>query len=321
MPLATEDPPAGRPMVITHANCPDGWCCEWLFRRHFGESADYLSARYGDPVPDVTDRPHVYLADFSWKYDQMYWLVAQARGRVTILDHHRTAEYELANVCEIRRFCGLPEPTVVFDLNHSGAYLTWKYLKDAGATDPIFADGNPPLVVQYVQDRDLWSWRLPGSKEVNAALSSYPKVLEVWNILHEELATQDGYWDLFRQGAAILRAQEQKVEAAVNQAVEMTIAGHKVLVVNTTCHHSEIGERLAAGRPFGATFYEDLKRELRVWSFRSLEGGIDVSEVAKKFGGGGHRQAAGAQQSIYDSILSMCGTLPYLQEDQRTLAT
>jgi nanoRNase/pAp phosphatase (c-di-AMP/oligoRNAs hydrolase) len=68
--------------------------------------------------------------------------------------------------------------------------------------------------------------------------------------------------------------------------------GHKVLAVNATCLMSEIGERLAQGRPFGATYFvrEDGKR---VWSLRSCEGGIDVSDVARRRGGGGHRAAAG----------------------------
>lgn len=321
MPRPLDDTPAGRPLVITHGNCPDGWCCELLFRRHFGETADYTQAKYGDPIPDVTGRPRVIVADFSWPEFELRKMQGRLQhGWLTVIDHHKSAKTVLVDTIKYQDETWCPSAIqpieVVFDLNHSGAYLTWKYLKDAGATDPIFADGNPPLVVQYTEDRDLWLWRLPGSKEINAALASYPKVLEVWNGLHDQLATQDGYWDLFRQGAAILRAQSQAVEAAVAQAVEMTICGHPVLVVNTTCHHSEIGERLAEGRPFGATYYDDHKRGLRVWSLRSREGGIDVSEVAKQFGGGGHRQAAGFQTALTADTF----VLPARPDDQYTLA-
>lgn len=299
--------PADRPLVITHADCPDGWCCEFLFRRHFGDNADYMQAKYGDPIPDVRLRPHVYIADFCWPFGDMVQLARGCGGRLTVLDHHRTAESTLTNIVwsSADRFGSTP--SCVFDLNHSGAYLTWQFLKSAGATDPAFAYGKPPLIVQLVEDRDLWKWQLPDSRELNAALSSYPKTVEAWTGLHGLLTPVGGggYWRLVREGSAILRRQEQEVEAAVSRAVELTIAGYRVQVVNTTCHHSEIGGRLAAGRPFAATYFDDLKRNLRVWSFRSLDGGIDVSEIAKKFGGGGHRNAAGAQQALGEPIAAM----------------
>lgn len=294
--------PADRPLVITHAECPDGWCCEWLFRRHFGSHADYMQAKYGDPVPDVSLRPRVYIADFSWKRPQMLHLMQQARGRVTAIDHHKAAFEELRNISlDLYPDTLLTSPVVLFDVEHCGSHLVWQFLKSAGATDPIFADGNPPLIVQLTEDRDLWRWQLPDSRELNAALASYPKTVDVWDRLQEKLSVVSGagYWDLYREGAAILRQQDQMVRAAVGRAVEITICGYKVLAVNTTCHHSEIGGQLAEGRPFGVTYLDDLQRGLRCWSFRSRDGGIDVSDLAKSFpGGGGHPRAAGMQRPI-----------------------
>lgn len=316
--------PADRPLVITHANCPDGWCCEWLFRRHFGANADYMQAKYGDPVPAVGLRPWVYIADFSWPADDMESMAAACGGRLTLIDHHQTAASAVRGLAVAANIGVYPaEPKIRFDLEHSGAVLTWKYLKEAGATDPVFSTDQPPLIVRLVEDRDLWKWKLPESKEINAAIASYPKSVEDWTALHNLLtpALGGGYWRLVREGEAILRRQEQEVQAAVNRAVWLNIAGHRVLVVNTTCHHSEIGERLSAGRPFAATYFDDLKRNLRIWSFRSREGGIDVSEIARKFGGGGHRQAAGAQQPLDQPITAMDGTVPYQLETQITLAT
>lgn len=320
--------PADRPLVIVHNHCPDGWCCEFLFRRHFGDNADYMQASYGDPIPDVRLRPHVYIADFSWPEWEMRSMQGQCRGRMTVIDHHKSAKEVLVDTIQYQDEMSPPSAIqpirVVFDLNHSGAYLTWQFLKDAGATDPVFADGNPPLIVQLVQDRDLWKWELPDSRELNAAMSSYPKTVEAWIELHSLLTpvSGGGYWRLVREGAAILRRQEQEVEAAVNRAVWMDIAGHRVLVVNTTCHHSEVGGRLAEGKAFGATYFDDLKRNLRVWSFRSAEGGIDVSEIARRWpGGGGHVRAAGCQVPLDQPVNAMSGQLPYHLETQRTLAT
>jgi uncharacterized protein len=297
--------PADRPLVVTHGDCPDGWCCEFLFRRHFGANADYLSARYGDPVPDVRLRPHVYIADFCYAAPDMGRIASDCGGRLTVIDHHVTAQGTLERLnLHVGRGLWESSVRVVFDLAHSGAYLTWRFLKDQGATDSVFADGNPPLIVQVVQDRDLWAWRLPDSRELNAALSSYPKTVEAWTDLHNDLTPVggDGYWRLVREGAAILRVQEQFVQAAVAKAVEVTIAGHRVLAVNTTAHHSEVAGQLASGRPFGACFYDDLKRGLRVWSLRVRDADFDVSAIAKRFGGGGHKPSAGFNRPLSEPL-------------------
>ena len=95
-----------------------------------------------------------------------------------------------------------------------------------------------------------------------------------------------------REGAAILRYQEQLVKDACKEARAITLDGHAVLAVNATCLISEITGRLALDRPFGCSFRvrPDGKTE---WSLRSSPEGLDVSEIARKHGGGGHRHAAG----------------------------
>lgn len=70
-----------------------------------------------------------------------------------------------------------------------------------------------------------------------------------------------------------------------------------MLCVNATVHQSEIGEELAKNRPFSVT-YRDRKDGKREYSLRSRDGGLDVSVIAKQFGGGGHPQAAGFELPI-----------------------
>ncbi len=54
---------------------------------------------------------------------------------------------------------------------------------------------------------------------------------------------------------------------------------------------SEAGHILAEGEPFAACYWDT--PEGRTFSLRSTDGGIDVSEVATQYGGGGHAAAAG----------------------------
>ena len=65
------------------------------------------------------------------------------------------------------------------------------------------------------------------------------------------------------------------------------------MVVNSSHWMSEIGSRLAPDCDFALIWYYDhAVQECKV-SLRAFHDNIDVSEVSKKFGGGGHKKAAG----------------------------
>ena len=63
------------------------------------------------------------------------------------------------------------------------------------------------MLLRYVEDQDLWNWKLPGSEEVNAAILSYPRRFDVWNELLERSVE-----DLAAEGAPIVRANQMEVE-------------------------------------------------------------------------------------------------------------
>jgi oligoribonuclease NrnB/cAMP/cGMP phosphodiesterase (DHH superfamily) len=90
---------------------------------------------------------------------------------------------------------------------------------------------------------------------------------------------------------------KQIIDDHIRHAREIEMAGHKILAVNATVLFSDIAGELAKGRPFGACYFDrfDGKRQ---WSLRSAPDGVDVSEVAKQFGGGGHRHAAGWEEDL-----------------------
>lgn len=266
--------------VIYHANCWDGFCAAWLLRKEFPDAA-FHPAHYGTEPPDVAGRD-VFVADFSYKRPAMVALAAAARS-LTVLDHHKTAAEDLAGLPEeCNRLYGVV-PNVIFKADRSGGRLAWEYL---------YGGKESPWLVDYTEDRDLWRWALPSSREVNAALRSYPLDFGVW----DELSGRDPL-SLAGEGAAILRAEAQVVAAHVRNAREVELAGHRVLCVNATTLFSEVAGELAKGRPFGACYF-DRGDGVRQWSLRSRDGGVDVSEVARAMGGGGHRNAAGFEEQI-----------------------
>lgn len=258
-------------LVIYHGpTCWDGFCSAWLMHHFSDMDLDYHPAQYGELPPNVRNRD-VWVLDFSYPRQSMQVMAQEARSLI-VLDHHKTAQAALE---------GLPYCT--FDMGLSGAQLTWDWLADT------FGHALPkrPWLVDYTADRDLWKWLLPDSKEVNAALRSYPLDFAVW----DRLWAEESPATLKRDGAAILRAEEVTIQAHLARAREIDFDGYQILSVNATSLYSEIAGRLAEGRDFGMCWFE--RDGLRQYSLRSREGGIDVSEIAKAHGGGGHRGAAG----------------------------
>lgn len=259
--------------VLYHGNCYDGFgaaLCAWLT---LGSRAQYIPVLHGQDPPPLPVGARVLIVDFSYPREVLERLHA-ALAEVVVLDHHVTAQKALE---------GLPYAT--FDLSKSGAVLAFEHFFPPG--DEAYKTALWPFV-QYLQDRDLWKFELPDSREVAAALRSYPFDFAVWAALTGNLKT------LRDDGAAVLRHQDQMVQIMCDQAVWLELEGHRVPVVNATVFFSEVGEELCKRHPEApfAAYYLDRADGTRQWGIRSRNG-FDTTPVAKAFGGGGHPGASG----------------------------
>ena len=232
----------------------------WALWKRFPQTR-FVPVKHGFPQPDGLDHQHVVMVDFSYHRDAILDLADRAAS-LQILDHHITAESALADL-----------PFAYFDMDRSGAVLAWEWAHP----QPV------PWLLQYIQDKDLWHWKLPHSREISAALASYPFDFGIWEKLEFDT--------LKIEGAGILRSENNLVDKLVQDAVLVSIAGHTVPAVHSPVLASQIGERLAAHHAFGVIWHQ--KDGRRYFSLRSKSGGISVSNIAAKFGGGGHTHAAG----------------------------
>ncbi|RMH35965.1 MAG: hypothetical protein D6690_07180 [Nitrospirae bacterium] len=247
-------------VVLYHADCADGFGAAWALWKRFPE-ARFIPVKHGDPPPPGLDREHVVIVDFSYPREIIERLAKQSAS-LTILDHHVTAQATLSDL-----------PYAVFDLEKSGATLAWEW-----------AHGTPvPWLIQYIEDKDLWRWRLPASREINAALASYPNDFQVWDNLKREI--------LEVEGRAILRYENMLVDKIVEEAIWVEFEGERVPSVYSPILTSQIGERFAQMSAFGVIWHQRDKR--RYFSLRSRANGISVAAIAAKYGGGGHTHAAG----------------------------
>lgn len=163
-----------RPLVIYHGNCPDGFTAAWVAAKALGDVELYAASYNTEPPYDLCPPSRaVYIVDFSYPRAMLEKLREGRRlghGRVIVLDHHKTAEADLR---------GLED--CVFDMNRSGAGITWDY----------FHSSKPrPWIVDYVEDRDLWRFKLPDSEAVGLFIRSAPHTLEDWDAMAQLSVTE-----------------------------------------------------------------------------------------------------------------------------------
>lgn len=232
------------------------------------EDTEYLAANHGDAPPDVAGRD-VIIVDFSYKRNVMCDMYYNAKS-LRVLDHHKTAQADLE---------GLAFAT--FDMERSGAGIAWDVLHE----------GKPrPWLVDYVEDRDLWRFKLHESKTVHAWISAKSRdSFKEWSVL----AGQDV--DAMRErGVAVLAYIDKYVDEMCGQARTIEFEGYKVPIVNAPyVNISDVLNKLAEKAPLAVGWFQGADGKYK-YSLRSnKDSDVDVSEIAKKYGGGGHKNAAG----------------------------
>ncbi len=271
-----------RPLVIYHDNCADGFAAAWCFWRKYGKNADYVPASYRQSPPDVKGRD-VYLVDFSYKREVVERMLLQANS-VCLIDHHATALRDLQPLFLRDSWAGEPKQLAYFtDLERSGATLAWDYL---------FPQETRPLLLGHIEDRDLWRFKLAGTREISSYVYAETFSFEAW----DRMMAADGpeLLKMTSNGAAITRKHNKDVKTCIRLYTRrMTIHGYTVPVANVPLHMaSDVAGQLAHGdEPFAATYVD--RKECREFSLRSSPTGLDVSLIAEAYGGGGHARAAG----------------------------
>lgn len=288
-------------LIIYHNNCPDGWCAAFVASKLWPK-AQLLPRDHGlEPPYDAVQDRDVLVVDFSWRTREQNDRMASLAKSFRILDHHKTAQAVLAGA-----------PYAVFDMQRSGAGLAWDYLFGANASVedvPLGSEQARPWYVDYVEDRDLWNWKLPHSREINAYLMTLAHTPEAWSTLDAEGFGAERAMEL---GLGALAHVRHYVREVIKHARVGVLQASGIAVCNVPyLNCSEVGEALCEAHGLSLTWFERgdgiVQFSLRGNGYR------DVSEVAKGFGGGGHHNAAGFQlplreaRRILDEILGRAG--------------
>lgn len=293
---------------ITHKNCNDGFHAYLVARLAFPKIKCYFASYNDDFDVELVRGKDVLITDFSFKRDKLLELKSVAKS-VVLIDHHKSAMEEVGDL----DFCH-------FDMEHSGAVLTWMKL---------FPGDRIPRILLYVEDRDLWRFKLPRSR----AVSSYMVNSNNYEIERDFLANvsileaersqtsivpgsppsnreADLIQDIADVGTTYLKIIDLQVERTCRYHGEIVFQGARMAIVNASSFHSEIGDYLSKIKIKDKFKYD----AAMIWCTEA-DGGVkvsmrsasenpnaaDVSAIALKVGGGGHKHAAG----FYTSLMAM----------------
>lgn len=258
--------------VLYHGNCTDGTGAKFAAWKKYGKNAEYIAVNYGQPVPELIPGAEVYIVDFAYPKEVLEQLQCDHKS-VVVRDHHQTAQGWLEGV----KGCH-------FDMTKSGCVLAWEY---------FHPDKPVPELLLDIQDRDLWQFKRPNSKAVQAGLALLEGNMHRWDSVV--------YSELVKSGEVLLAKQDLVVKSYIKNKIKtIQFLGYKVGITNSSDLASEIGNGIYEDPTLAVDFgivYCITPRDTVLYSLRS-KGDMDVAKIGEKFGGGGHKNASGFQTDI-----------------------
>ena len=264
--------------LCLHHNDADGRACGAIVRRALGKEVKLYEMDYGDSLPLdlILVADHIMVLDFSLPKEEMEKLAIY--HRFTWIDHHKSALEEMDGTAD--GWAG------VRDTSEAACVLTWRY----------FFPGQPvPRAVTLIGDRDIWRWSEKDTGAFNEGLYQHftrPDNDDLWMPLLNDDPEMLAH--LIDSGSNIRDARLREIRrTTARYSFEAYFEGYRTLVINVR-GSGDLGSQIRnLGYEIGYC-YVDKMSEGQLMTFVTLySDNVDVSQIAQKFGGGGHAGAAG----------------------------
>lgn len=283
--------PTIKTVVIYHANCADGACAAWCYKRlaERGPTQYYHTSERvlaNDKNMPSLDGCHVVILDYAYSRAEIMDLRSRAAS-VLIIDHHASYARDLEGV-----------PGVVMDTTKCAAELVWGHYSNMCYETPWF--------LQHIRDRDLWLWEHPDSRAFSAAFVGQGLKFEVFDKLNQ-MKSETEREAFLKPGRLTVTVEDRIANQIAKNAELVYMKGllpsdktprYRVWLVESHVFRSEVGNILSA-RPdcdFAAVYVYRVDAGRYDFSLRGRKGSeLDLGKVAKEFNlnGGGHPAAAG----------------------------
>ena len=280
-------------MKCLHHTDADGKCAAYWVSDYYNDKnpEDFIMIDYGmdiDWLSKIEENEKVFIVDFSLEPDDMRKLLQKTKD-VTWIDHHITAiqkyndfETEIPGL----RYNGI-----------AGCVLTYCYLYCMGCGKKEFDSETMPLkapwATTYIGDHDVWEYKYgKDTAHFKLGLDAYSDKLNPTNSIWDDLNDNiDLVNELIDDGLVI----EQYRDAIGTRARDMygfeyDFEGHTALCLNNVFGGSEWFTDAIHNYDLVCAF---LLMKDGKWEYSLYSEKIDVSKIAKKYGGGGHPGASG----------------------------
>jgi oligoribonuclease NrnB/cAMP/cGMP phosphodiesterase (DHH superfamily) len=339
-------------IILYHGNCPDGYTSAIIWGMRYSDfklKGVYPGKHLLDTLTKIDKKYNIKLLDLA--IDDDIYNELKKFASYLVIDHH-VSTLKLKFIAEnntgvepndiiipdkIKNESGeFDSVNIIFDIKECGASLTWKYCYPNLPIAPI---------VQYVKDRDIWTFTADNSKEVNLALyaenamkytreskhaisrgisilkdsemhgntielrgasssidrdngtsvanssSEFEFVPDFDNFIVKYMNKTD-FTQMAADGAAMDKLQVRLLKSGLNGVSVIDFYG-KCAIINMTVLQSDLGNYIVKNYnvDFVLLWRYDNKTDLVECSLRSDQ--FNVSEVARKYGGGGHIKASG----------------------------
>lgn len=265
-------------MKVYHHTDQDGYASAYAVkRRHQGEDVRFVYSNYDMTFDfsDVKDGEKVYILDFSFKPSKFKELLLKTRNVVWI-DHHKSVlapEYD-----EFKSLEGIRRDGV------AACVLTWEYL---------FPGVDVPRAVKLIGDYDVWKFEYgDDTRYFMAATRLYDLTPE--SRFWDDLFTVRHFFNKMIEKGKIILQYEAMTDKRTLSAIgyEVAFEGRNCLVANVPFKGSEFFASAEKGK-YDIFITWAWKNHRYAVSMRSDKADVDLSVIALKYGGGGHKGAAG----------------------------
>ena len=298
--------------IFAHSHCTDGLVAasimKYSLQMQHNVEQEVIFVSYGKEQEaidkaNLDSNTTVYCVDFAFNRELTLELCKLAK-LVYVLDHHKTANENLHDLKTHYNF------NFIYDVNKSGASIVRDYCKQ-------HLDLYSHIkVVAMVEDRDLWLFKLPMTKEFAEYIFAYMQpndIDKMTEILFKYKFAQ--IKTLCQMGETIMNYKDNIIEKKLKSYVPVYfhVDNTKLLIINETQPDlvSQLGNELCKKYNIPVCLYNisgsESSNELSVaLSFRSMDHLEPVDVVARLFSGGGHRNSSGCEVSskILSNILN-----------------
>jgi len=295
-------------VIITHKGCRDGFGAAWV-AHHYFKSQNIKTHKFlcADPsnIDDLCTQldainniasKTVISFDVGFTVTD-FFKVKKRCPTFMFYDHHVTSYRSFIDHYKIPG--AFPEG-FNFNNNKSGVMLAWDY---------FFPMLTPPKLLLYVEDRDLWRFKLPDSRAINNGLF-LDNDFDAWDRFitdeHKSLETAK------KIGQLLHEKQQTYFQRMLSLGKVVSIDGLRAFVINSTANISEFGEYIYNLKDDDDNSicdyafmwrFDMIDNKFKVSLRSHKDSNVDVSNIAKKYDGGGHVNASGfAVDDIFEII-------------------